>query len=148
MIANTLMNVLILELKIYCGPDKFYGRSKFGQYDEVKDRAPLHLHTKNSYRNPILVRLVVGVRWCKCSFVNSFKSGCLGTCIAPFTYFNFTRNIEKTFMNNPTSSNAHVNNSMSQKRSKYKLLGFFKKRLQDSVYPWSTGIQSGGPNIG
>ena len=34
------MNVLILGLKIYCGPDKFYGRSKFGQYDEVKDRAP------------------------------------------------------------------------------------------------------------
>ena len=29
--------------------------------------------------------------------------------------------LEKTFMNNPTSSNAHVpvNNSMSQKRSKY-----------------------------
>ena len=35
------MNVLILELKLYCGPDKFYGRSKFGQYDEVNDRAPL-----------------------------------------------------------------------------------------------------------
>ena len=30
----------LLELKIYCGPDKFYGRSKFGQYDEVKNRAP------------------------------------------------------------------------------------------------------------
>ena len=42
MIEYTLMNVLILELKIYCGPDKFYGRSKFGHYDEVKDRAPLH----------------------------------------------------------------------------------------------------------
>ena len=40
MIEYTLMNVLILELKIYCGPDKFYGRSKFGQYDDVKDRAP------------------------------------------------------------------------------------------------------------
>ena len=25
---------------IYCGPEKFYGWSKFGQYDEVKDRAP------------------------------------------------------------------------------------------------------------
>ena len=35
------MSVLILELKLYCGPDKFYGRSKFGQYDEVNDRAPL-----------------------------------------------------------------------------------------------------------
>ena len=35
------MNILILELKIYCGPDKFYGRSNFGQYDEVNDRAPL-----------------------------------------------------------------------------------------------------------
>ena len=34
------MNVLILELKLYCGPEKFYGRSKFGQYDEVNDRAP------------------------------------------------------------------------------------------------------------
>ena len=41
MIENTLLNVLILELKIYCGPDTFYGRSKFGQYDEVKNRAPL-----------------------------------------------------------------------------------------------------------
>ena len=40
MIEFTLLNVLILKLKIYCGPDKFYGRSKFGQYDEVKDRAP------------------------------------------------------------------------------------------------------------
>ena len=43
MIEYTLLNVLILELKIYCGPDKFYGRSKFGQYDEVKNRAPLRL---------------------------------------------------------------------------------------------------------
>ena len=54
-------------------------------------------------------------------------------------------------MNNPTSFNVHVNNSMSQKRSKYKLPGFFKKYkcLQDYVYPRSTGIQSesGGPNI-
>ena len=40
MIEYTLLNVLVLELKIYCGPDKFYGRSKFGQYDEVKNRAP------------------------------------------------------------------------------------------------------------
>ena len=40
MIEYTLLNVLILELKIYCGPYKFYGRSKLGQYDEVKDRAP------------------------------------------------------------------------------------------------------------
>ena len=30
-----------IELKIYCGPDKFYGRSKFGQYDKEKNRAPL-----------------------------------------------------------------------------------------------------------
>ena len=36
----TLLNVIILKLKICCGPDKFYGRSKFGQYDEVKNRAP------------------------------------------------------------------------------------------------------------
>ena len=41
------MNVLILELKIYCGPDKFCGRSKFGQYDEVKDRAPYHILAKS-----------------------------------------------------------------------------------------------------
>ena len=46
MIEYTLMNVLLeiemeIELKLYCGPDKFYGRSKFGQYDEVNDRAPL-----------------------------------------------------------------------------------------------------------
>ena len=41
MIEYTLFNVIILELKIYCGPDKFYGRSKFGRYDEVKNRAPL-----------------------------------------------------------------------------------------------------------
>ena len=40
MIEYTLLNVLVLELKIYCGPDKFYQRSKFGQYDEVKNRAP------------------------------------------------------------------------------------------------------------
>ena len=40
MIEYTLMNVLILELKLYCSPDTFYGRSKFGQYDEVNDRAP------------------------------------------------------------------------------------------------------------
>ena len=38
---NTLLNILISELKIYCGPDKLYGWSKFGQYDEVNNRAPL-----------------------------------------------------------------------------------------------------------
>ena len=42
MIEYTLLNVLIIEKKIYCGPDKFYGRSKFGQYDEVKNRAPFN----------------------------------------------------------------------------------------------------------
>ena len=31
----------MVELKIYCGPHKFYGPSKFGQYDGVKNRAPL-----------------------------------------------------------------------------------------------------------
>ena len=31
----------MVELKIYCGPDKFYGPSKFGQYDGIKNRAPL-----------------------------------------------------------------------------------------------------------
>ena len=34
------MYVLILELKVYCGPDKFYGRSNFGQYDKEKNRDP------------------------------------------------------------------------------------------------------------
>ena len=36
----TLLNVLILKLKIYCGPDKFYGPSKFGQYDKEQICAP------------------------------------------------------------------------------------------------------------
>ena len=38
----TPLNVLVLELKVhvYCGPDKFYGRSKFGQYDKDKNRSP------------------------------------------------------------------------------------------------------------
>ena len=40
MIEYTLLNVLILELKIYGGPGTLYERSKFGQYDEVKNRAP------------------------------------------------------------------------------------------------------------
>ena len=39
---KTLLNVLILELKINRGPDKFYGRSKFGQHDREKNRAPLN----------------------------------------------------------------------------------------------------------
>ena len=34
------MNIIISELKKYCGPEKFYGCSKFGQYDEVNNRAP------------------------------------------------------------------------------------------------------------
>ena len=34
----TLLNVLILELKVYCGPDKFYWQSKFGQYDKQNNR--------------------------------------------------------------------------------------------------------------
>ena len=50
MIEHTLMNVLILELKLYCGPDKFYGRSKFGQYDEVNDRAPFNLFSYHPVR--------------------------------------------------------------------------------------------------
>ena len=41
-IEYTLLNVFILELKVYCGSDKFYGRSKFGQYDKEKNRAPLY----------------------------------------------------------------------------------------------------------
>ena len=39
-IEYTLLNALMVELEIYCGPDKFYGPSKFGQYDGVKNRAP------------------------------------------------------------------------------------------------------------
>ena len=38
---RTLLNVLMLELKAYCCQDKFYGRSKFGQYDKEKNRVPL-----------------------------------------------------------------------------------------------------------
>ena len=36
----TPLNVFMLELKVYCDRDKFYGRSKFGQYDKEKNRAP------------------------------------------------------------------------------------------------------------
>ena len=43
MIEYTLLNVLMVELKIYYCPDKFYGPSKFGQYDGVKNRAPFTL---------------------------------------------------------------------------------------------------------
>ena len=44
MIEYILLNVLISELKIYCDPDKFYGRSELGQYDEANNRAPLIQH--------------------------------------------------------------------------------------------------------
>ena len=40
-IEFTLLNVLILKLNVYCGPDKFYERSKLGQNDKEKNRAPL-----------------------------------------------------------------------------------------------------------
>ena len=36
----TLFNLFILELKVSCHPDKIYGRSKLGQYDKEKNRAP------------------------------------------------------------------------------------------------------------
>ena len=50
MIEYTLLNVLLLELKIYCVPDKFYRWLKFGQYDEVKNRAPfVHLTIVKSF---------------------------------------------------------------------------------------------------
>ena len=39
-IEYTLLNVLILEFEIYYGPEKFHGRSNFGQYDEIKNRVP------------------------------------------------------------------------------------------------------------
>ena len=38
MIEYTLLNVLLLELNVYSGPDKFYGRSKFGQNDKEKEK--------------------------------------------------------------------------------------------------------------
>ena len=41
MIEYTLLNVLLLELKIYCGRHEFCGQSKFGYYDKEKNRAPL-----------------------------------------------------------------------------------------------------------
>ena len=40
----TLLNVLILELKVYCGQEEFYGPSKFGQYDTKKNRARFQLN--------------------------------------------------------------------------------------------------------
>ena len=36
----------MLEMKVYYGLNKFYGRSKFGQYDKEKNRAPLHFFNK------------------------------------------------------------------------------------------------------
>ena len=53
---DSLLNVLILELKIY-----FYGRSKFGQCDEVKICAPFQvLHGKRSLggSNSVVVMLL------------------------------------------------------------------------------------------
>ena len=50
-IEYTLLNVLILKLNIYCCRDKFYERSKFGQYHEVKNDAPLK---ENRFFNEIL----------------------------------------------------------------------------------------------
>ena len=41
MIEYILLNVLELELKVFCGPDMFYMWSKFGQYDTKKNRVPL-----------------------------------------------------------------------------------------------------------
>ena len=38
LLEYTLMNELISELKVYCGPDKLYGQSNFGQYDKEKNR--------------------------------------------------------------------------------------------------------------
>ena len=40
----TLLYVLILELKVYCAQDKFYGRSKFGQYDKEKNPCSFHIY--------------------------------------------------------------------------------------------------------
>ena len=41
MAEYTLLNVLMLEMKVSRGPDKLDGRSKFGQYDKEKNRVPL-----------------------------------------------------------------------------------------------------------
>ena len=38
-----LLNTLILKLKVYYGPETFYGHSKFGQFDKEKNRAPFKL---------------------------------------------------------------------------------------------------------
>ena len=43
MIEYTLLNVLMLELKVYCGSNKFYSQSKLGKYDKENNRAPLRL---------------------------------------------------------------------------------------------------------
>ena len=40
-IEYTLLNVSILELKVYGGQNKFYEWSMFGQCDKEKNRAPL-----------------------------------------------------------------------------------------------------------
>ena len=51
MIEYTLLNVLMVELKIYCGPDKFYGPSKFGQDDGVKNRAPSYFYNQDQHND-------------------------------------------------------------------------------------------------
>ena len=61
MIEYTLLNVLILELKVHYVLDKFYGRSKFGQYDKEKNRYPytslLEKHVYLYYHQTVRTRI-------------------------------------------------------------------------------------------
>ena len=60
MIEYTLLNVLMIELKVYYGPHKFYGRSMFRQYDKERtvllsileyfSYVPRHEGVSNNYK--------------------------------------------------------------------------------------------------
>ena len=83
MIEYTLLNVFILKLKIYCDPDKFYGLSKFGQYDEVKDRAPLeytHISADTFLQQTIWNNKYVCYKGKTLFFQNWVKSGFKHVC--------------------------------------------------------------------
>ena len=67
MIEYTLWNVLILELKVYCGSDKFYSRSKLGQYGKEKNRAPL---------SPSREAIILIGRWHEGNYFTQYNSAC------------------------------------------------------------------------
>ena len=49
MIEYTILNELIIKLKVYCSSDRFYGQSKFRQYDKENNWAPWPLSTIHTY---------------------------------------------------------------------------------------------------